>query len=283
VKDTWLIVGADGLLGGELRRDCLRRGSAVAGTSFLPLAGSQGIVHLDLSKPASSWPKLPRCRAAVLCAAITNLEQCKRQPEMTRQVNVVQTALLAEQLAASGAFVVFISSNLVFDGTNPMRNPNEPTCPMTEYGRQKAEAEAAILRLGQRCAVVRLTKVFHRSLPVLSGWREKLRHGQVITPFSDYLFSPVPLERVIEALGRVAENEQGGVWQVSAREDVSYADLATQLATHDGSDSALVQPIPTPPGTLEHLPRFTTLDTARLEETFNLKLPTALEALRSAL
>ena len=150
MSDRVLIVGADGLLGGTLRRHLQRAGHEVAATSLLSVPDSQNVLHLDLTQPPETWPELPACRAVVLCAAITSLEQCRANPAGTRLVNVTRTLALLEGLAQKGTFVVFISSNLVFDGSKPGRQADEPVCPRTEYGRQKAEAEAALLRLRTR-------------------------------------------------------------------------------------------------------------------------------------
>lgn len=283
VSDPWLIIGADGLIGSMLRRDWCKHGFSVAATSLRPLADNQGAVILDLSQPAVMWPDLPRCRVAVIAAAITNLEQCRQQPAATREVNVAQTVRLAERLAEQGAFVVFISSNLVFDGTRPCRQPAERVCPVSEYGRQKAEAEAALLKLGERCAVVRLTKVFHGDLGLIKAWREQLRKGQIIRPFSDYLCAPITLDCVTEAIRLVAQSSRSGIWQVSASEDISYAEIAAQLAGCGGFDAALVQPTTAPRDKSEHLPRFTTLDTRQLEETFDFHIPSARQTVEAIL
>ena len=87
-------------------------------------------------------------------------------------------ARLAQALSASGAFPVLLSTNLVFDGTVPYRGPDDPVCPRTEYGRQKAAAERAVLAAGG--AVVRLTKVLGPDDPLVTGWVARLRRGEPV-------------------------------------------------------------------------------------------------------
>lgn len=99
-------------------------------------------------------------------------------------LDVVGTLRLAHLLAEHGCFVVVISSNLVIDGIKPFRLPDEPTCPRTEYGRQKAEVEAALANLGDRAALIRLTKVFHARMPLTLGWVQSLREGKPIRLFA---------------------------------------------------------------------------------------------------
>ncbi len=55
-----------------------------------------------------------------------------------------KTSLLIKRLVAVGIFVVFISSNAVFDGTIPFVRADQPVNPKTAYGRQKAAAEEAL-------------------------------------------------------------------------------------------------------------------------------------------
>jgi len=264
MSDRLLVVGADGLLGGALWRYWLAAGRPVLATSLLEIPEAGPVVRLDLNQGEEAWPKLPACRAAVLCAAIAGLAQCRQQPAATRRVNVTQTLALARRLADQGCFVVFLSTNLVFDGSRPWRRADEPTCPMTEYGRQKAEAEAGLATLGDRAAVVRLTKVFHPDLPLLRGWRESLQAGRPIQPFADVVCAPIRLEATIRCLAQVAERCLPGIWQLSATADISYAAIAQRLARHGGCDPALVRPQPARTAAdLEHKPRFTTLDATR--------------------
>ena len=44
-----------------------------------------------------------------------------------------------------GAYVVFISTDYVFDGTKPPYKPGDPTCPLNKYGVSKADGEKVVL------------------------------------------------------------------------------------------------------------------------------------------
>ncbi len=272
MSERLLIVGVDGSLGGTLRRHLQQSGREVAATSLLRVPDPHGVIHLDLTQPPETWPELPACRAVVLCAAITNLEQCRANPAATRLVNVTRSLALLERLAARGAFVVFISSNLVFDGSKPMRQLDEPVCPRTEYGRQKAEAETALLRLRDQAAIVRLTKVIHPDLPLMRGWVQSLREGKPISPFQDFVCSPITLDATIGAIAEVATQRRAGIWQLSASADITYAGIAQQLAARGGFNPALVQPVSARSAALEHLPQHSTLDSSRPQRELGFEL-----------
>ena len=272
VNGSTLIVGAEGLLGGALSRFWRRTGREVVATSLRIL--EEGAVHLDIAQPEETWPVLPKCSAAVLCAGITDLERCRRDPAGTRWVNVTQTLKLAHRLAGQGCFVVFLSSNLVFDGSKPLRHPAEPTCPKTEYGHQKAEAEAGLARLGNRFGVVRLTKVFHSEMPLVRGWIQSLSDGKPIHPFADFMCSPISLETTIRAVATVAENQLNGIWHLSSSADITYAGIAQHIAGRQKFDATLVQPVSCrEAATLEHRPLYTTLDATRSQKELGFEIP----------
>ena len=274
MSERRLVIGADGLLGGALRAHWRRAHGAVTGTSLLPVEGDPEVIPLNLAEGPARWPVLPVARAAVLCAAITSLEACRHDPAGTRAVNVEQTLALARRLADQGCFVVFVSSNLVFDGARPRRHPDEAACPHTEYGRQKAAAEAGLASLGDRVAIVRLTKVWHSGLGLLRGWRRDLERGEPICPFTDLTCAPITLETVVRVLAQVADEARSGIWQLSATADVSYAAIAGRLAERLGCPSALVQPVAAAPrGRLEHCPVHTTLDAGRAASLLGVPAP----------
>lgn len=268
----WLIVGGDSTIGAALAR---RAGRRAIGTSRRP--ASDNVLSLDLASDPASWVLPEGIEVAFLCAAVTSIEACRTQPTETRRVNVERTLALARLLAARGVHVVFLSTNQVFDGTQPHRLASDPTCPQTEYGRQKAEAERGILDLGG--AVVRLTKVMAEVPPLFRSWDAALREGRTIESFEDLYFSPIPLDVVSRTLVEVGARRLAGIVQVSGDRDVSYADVAKRIA----ADRDLVQPVSVASKGIrpEAAPRFTTLDCSRLTHELGIAIPTVSETIDS--
>ncbi len=237
-----LVIGGDGLIGHALTRRLAGQRQEVLATTRRPDHVSPARLLLDLSCDAPNWRPPPDCSVAFLCAAITSQEQCLRDPAGTEQVNVTRTLELARCLFEAGIFVVFLSTNLVFDGANPMSKISDAPSPQTEYGRQKALAEQSLLALGSRVAVVRLTKVFHGGMPLLQKWAKALRQGETIFPLNDLRCSPVSLDFVLHALDRIGGKFASGIFQVSGERDVAYAEIAADLARRLNVDERLVQP-----------------------------------------
>jgi len=83
---------------------------------------------------------------------------CERKPKEIRTINVFGTIELIKKLNKGKPHLVFILTNQVFDGKNPMQKPDAPRNPINEYGRQKAEVERFVENLSNTC-ILRLTKV----------------------------------------------------------------------------------------------------------------------------
>ncbi len=277
-----LIVGANGLIGRALFDELQRQNRRAVGTVHRLDAMTSGTIHLDLTSEPSTW-KLPEdIRVAFLCAGITSLEACRREPRRTALINVERTQVLAETLAERGVFTIAFSTNLVFDGSLPHSKAEEHLNPQTEYGRQKAALENGLTHLGQNVSVVRLTKILGNRMPLFEGWCGNLRNGQVIHPFADMRFAPVPLTFLVRALLEIATRRCTGVIQISPQDEITYADAARLLLEELRAAPECLQAIRWADEELrlEHVPTHTTLDASRLQHELGTTPPTAVEAVR---
>lgn len=284
LKPAILVVGSDGLIGGALLERLKRAGDSVLGTTRRLDAVSTDNLFLDLSASVDSWQPPCDVSAAVICAGISKIDRCALEPEATRRVNVEGVYQLARNLTERGAFVVYLSTNQVFDGSRPNRLQEETPSPMTEYGRQRAEAEGRLLALGDATSVVRLTKVAQPSMPLLQGWVDALRRNEPIHPFKDMVMAPVPLYFVVTALEQIIKERVAGIIQISGEKDITYAQAAYYLAQRAGASEELVQPISVKDAGIpaEAAPVFTTLDTRRLREELGLAPPCVWTTIDSA-
>src|SRR3954452_4443791 len=112
----WLVTGASGLLGGYLLRQLRAAGESVvawsrshAGESFTPV---------DLADPTAVAAAFHSAAPDVVlhAAALARVGDCHRDPAGARRINTDGTRLLAELAADAGARLVFVSTDLVFDG-----------------------------------------------------------------------------------------------------------------------------------------------------------------------
>ena len=274
-----LVVGADGMLGRRLVTGLELGGRCVwASTRRRTRLGDREI-FLDLAEPACE-PQLPlnSIETAVLCAGATSMERCRLEPAATRRINVENTIALARRLVDAGVFVVFLSSNAVFDGQTAFPKAADRTNPQTEYGRQKAQAEEQLLRLGDGITVVRFSKIIPPDMPLISGWASDLRAGKVIHPFSDSVMAPVSSTFAVELLIRLVTRQLPGIVQASASNDMTYESAARYVAAKLTASVKLIEPISYTQMGISFVPKHTTLDASRLVEV-QLEAPSPTHAL----
>jgi dTDP-4-dehydrorhamnose reductase len=260
-----LVIGGDGTLGRALVAAGHAGPVAVWHTTRRGDDVGQSRFQLDLADPEIQW-RLPQqpFSTVFLSAGVTSIQTCEAQPEVTRRVNVVQPLLLAQRLWDQGAFVVCLSSSTVFDGQTPFATPTDDTKPVSEYGRQKLALERGLLALGERVAIIRLSKVIAPNNALFSGWRNDLLSGQVIRPFSDMAVAPVSLPFAVAAVHHIARSREAGVHHISAAADVSYADLANHMASVLQAPAALVCPRSAAGTHVGFWPKFAALDCSAL-------------------
>jgi dTDP-4-dehydrorhamnose reductase len=257
-----LVLGADGLIGEELLRRLRERGWEAVGTRH-GTVGNSAEVQFDLADtPAAllNAPPLRKLRSekrwvAFLVAAITGYARCEQDPIATRCINVTNSINLARDLVESGALVIYPSSSAVFgEATGRCDEASLPSA-ISEYGRQKADAEKGMLRLiGQASgrggvAVARLTKVV-AARDMVGKWIETLRGGGVIEAATDLLLCPISLPFAAHGLIEIAATGRSGVYHLSGEGVISYFDFAMRLADALGAGRTQVRPVEIGPTTM---------------------------------
>lgn len=272
----YLIVGSDGSIGSALLRN-LPPGEALGTSRRTPAPENQ--IFLDCGGDLRDWPIPDGVQVVINCAAVARLEACKRDPQGSRRVNVESVVTLAEKCAEAGVFFIHLSTDKVFSGQRPRMPVDAPFAPTTEYGRQKADAERPLLSMlsagAPLLAIIRLTKVLPPGMALLRSWRESLEAGQVIRPFADMTLAPVSLPFVVQMITLVAERKCSGLFQLSGDRDISYAELAGELAKYLSADSELVQPVEAAKTNLyeETIPPYTSLDTSQTTAVLGVSIP----------
>lgn len=274
MKDNfqYFIVGAGGMIGSSLASSFKSDTEKVIKADVWKGDADGDSIFLDLASDSSAWILPQRIKTAYICAGITKLDACRNDPDGSFRVNVEGTLKLIEMMIDRGAFVVFLSSNQVYDGTIPHVSAEEPHSPLCEYGRQKAAVEKVLMQIPEHAAIVRLSKVIGPN-SIFSLWAKNLISNQAIYPFTDMVVSPVDLNTVISVLKAVGKFQLGGIWQISGEQDISYCEAAYWGGNILEVDIRIIQPcsINDVEIDLEVNPPNTTMDTSRIVEELCIK------------
>jgi len=275
-----LIVGGDSEIAGVTAAHLRAQGHDVLSTTRRPDRVAGDRPFLDLANLVDDWPIPDGVGAACLCAAIARLNDCAKDPEGSARVNVTGISTLADRLLSRGIAVLFLSTDKVFDGTRPHVPADTPPCPVSEYGRQKAAAEAMLvgrLQKGEPVAILRLAKIVSPGMDLLRGWMASLKAGKPIRAFHDMHMAPTPVVQVAEAIEHLLAQPAPGIFQLTGPRDIAYSEIAYYLARWLGADNQLVEPVSAysaglPPGSTA---ANTTLDSSALRQRFGIAVADA--------
>jgi nucleoside-diphosphate-sugar epimerase len=275
-----ILIGGDSEIGAATARTMGERNIAgVTTTRRRDLAGAER-PFLDLKAPLGDWRPPEGIRSACICVAVARLAGCAADPAGSAYINVTQTLTLIDHLLARDIHVLFLSTNQVFDGNQADVPADAPHSPISEYGRQKAQVEAALIghrARGAPVAILRLAKVVSPHMMLIRDWIGALRQGKPIRAFHDMTMAPVPAALASDVILALMQNRAEGIFQLTGPRDVSYADTGRYLAARLGAPPLLVgetsaldngQPVGS-------TPRHTTLDPSAIHEYLALKCPDA--------
>lgn len=233
-----LLTGASGLLGGYLDPALRASGATVIPVSHTTHPAPDG-VSCDLTDASATSRLLDRFAPDVIvhAAALTDVDRCEAEPDVADNVNRRSTELLA----ASGARIVFVSTDSVFDGTRGHYSEDDTPAPVNEYARSKLRAEQHVTDTGRGIAV--RTNFFGRSSQGhgLAEWLlRELAAGRQVVGFEDVVISPLYCRDTAEALAEIALSDATGVLHLGGDSVNKYA-FGILIAEHFGFDPSLVR------------------------------------------
>ena len=164
------VMGASGLLGAAVSRECIARGHqlhAFAKRDWAEPKGTYRVTSLPLEdfnylirQLFDLWPD-----AVVNCAAISSPDLVDQNPEFARKINVEVARRLAEISSHLGARYLHVSSDMVFPGQSAPYRSTDKTNPLSEYGQQKLDAEIETLEVSDENLVVLRTTLINGNSP----------------------------------------------------------------------------------------------------------------------
>lgn len=108
--------------------------------------------------------KAYRPDAVIHCSAWTAVDKAEDEPERVEAVNADGTRNIAEACKKIGAKMLYLSTDYVFPGTGDrFYEPNDPTGPLSVYGRTKLAGELAVRKLLEKYFIVRISWVFGKN------------------------------------------------------------------------------------------------------------------------
>jgi dTDP-4-dehydrorhamnose reductase len=226
-----LITGAAGMLGTDVQL-----AAAAEGHEAVALARTA----LDISDRDAVMAAVAQAQpdAVINCAAYTNVDGAEADPDAAGAANSSGPGFLAEAIAGTGAWLVHVSTDYVFDGTKTSPYlESDPTGPRSVYGSTKLLGERAIaIAAPQTHTIVRSSWLFGTAGSCFPATMLRLAgEHDTLTVVDDQVGCPTFTGHLAPALVELATRTHApGVMHLAASGDCSWYQFAVEImrATH---------------------------------------------------
>jgi dTDP-4-dehydrorhamnose reductase len=233
-KPTVFVTGAGGLLGGQVAWTFAERGVNVIAATH---------AHLDITDPDKVRTSIIQADPGVVIngAGMTDVDACESDPDRAFAINALGAENLAVAARETGAAIVHVSSDYVFDGAKGSYVEDDQTNPIQVYGRSKLEGEERVRAATPWHFIVRSAWIYgaggknfiSKHLPRL------LASGEPINAVDDQCGSPTYAPDLAEALTKLVETLDYGTYHVVNEGTCSFADVAEAALEIVGASNEL--------------------------------------------
>jgi len=239
VTDRWLIVGAGGQLGTDLRRVLADRDVVALSRTSLDVTDEQA-VHDAVVDAAPDF--------VVNAAAYTAVDAAEADEDAAFAANATAPWLLATACAATGARLVHVSTDYVFAGdADAPYDEAAPTAPKSAYGRTKLAGEHAVLERSAKNYVVRTAWVYgHDGANFVKTMAKLERERDTVSVVDDQRGSPTWAYELAGGLVALASSgAPGGIYHCTNSGETTWFGFTQAIFEELGADPARVLPTTT--------------------------------------
>lgn len=255
-----LITGANGFVGNSLLKSFKREGFLVVG---LDLSNKNGkdINICNVADSDSLIKELESFQPDIIihCAAIKNLPECEENKELSFRCNVLSTEYIVQYAKQNRTKLIYISSDVVFDGKEGNYSTSSPVRPINWYGKTKCFSELLVQQLENfaicRTALIigNLNKFYKQILnselnnevlinqTVLPQYiYNKLFNDKTVTLQDEIISNPTPIELLIKFIFQIIKEDRVGIFNTAGPNSVSRYEFGRIIATNFKLNSNLI-------------------------------------------
>ena len=177
--------------------------------------------------------------------AMTDVDHCERDKSSATEINAKSTEIIAKECSNQNSFLVYLSTDYVFDGSSGMYKETDTTNPIGHYGKSKLDGERSVENFSSEYCIARTSTPFglqskKKSFPT---WIiENLEQKNQINVLTDQITSPTYIPNLSQMLIEIAERKITGILHVSGASKMSRYDMACMIADKLDYDQSLLNP-----------------------------------------
>ena len=268
-----LIIGADGMLGGELFRTFKGKDVCIGST----------IQELDISDYDRTIETIKRLEPQVVInvAAFTMVDLCEQEKEKAFAVNAQGAKNVAIGCREIGAKCIYLSTDYVFDGKkNTPYGEDDPPNPISVYGLSKFQGEEYIEEILDDYLIIRSSWLFAKEGTNFVNTIIKLsREKNELTMVNDQKGSPTYTKDLSQAISLLVEKDLKGIFHITNSGCCTWFEFAQKILDLIGSSMKLIPISSSHCGRAAQRPHNSVLNCEKLKEKTGLIMPNWKDAL----
>ncbi|SEO71991.1 dTDP-4-dehydrorhamnose reductase [Propionispora vibrioides] len=221
-----LVTGAKGQLGIEVAKQ--------SGEHDLILAGREDLDITDAWQVSSCLREV-KPDAVIHCAAYTNVDGAESDEDGAFQVNAVGAQNMAAGCLETGARLVYVSTDYVFDGTKQgLYREFDSVNPQTVYGQTKWQGEELVRQILGRHYVVRTAWLYGEGKNFVRTMLQLAEKQHTLRVVADQVGTPTSTVDVARAIYRLLDSDAYGTYHASCQGQCSWYDFACEIFRQAG-------------------------------------------------
>ena len=247
VKLKFLVTGSAGLIGRQVVKD-LSETHEVFSCYNKSKPEHGNIIKMDLlnNEMISNVMSEKKPDVVIHLGAMTAVDLCDTQQDNALKINSQATEILAKECSKINSFMVYVSTDYVFDGNTGMYEENDTTNPLGFYGKSKLLGEKSIQNFSSNWCIARTSTPFglhptKKSFPI---WViENLQKQKQIDVLTDQFTSPTYVPSLSRMLIEISERHLTGIIHVAGASKISRYEMASLVSDKLGLDGKLLREI----------------------------------------
>ncbi len=278
-----LVTGSNGQLGSEIRQ--LEKQYPAFTFTYTD------VDELDLTdeKAVDNFLKNGQFDFCINCAAYTAVDKAEDDRGLARLINATAVEYLTKACATHHTFLVHISTDYVFDGTNYRPYvETDPPSPNSFYGLTKREGEEAVEKFTDKCLIIRTSWLyssfgnnFVKTMLRLGKEREEL--GVVVDQIGTPTYAGDLARAILDILCSKKIKERVNIYHYSNEGVISWYDFAQAIIRESGTDCKINAIESKDFPAKANRPFYSVLNKAKIKKDFGLEVPYWLESLKLVL
>ena len=276
VKLKFLVTGSAGLVGQQVVKYLSKSNQVFSCyNESKPEYGDS--VKMDLKNYEMISSVLTEIKPDVVIhlGAMTGVDLCEKEESMAFDINTKATEIIAKECSKLNSFLVYVSTDYVFDGNFGMYKEDDVANPLGFYGKSKLEGEKVVQNFSTNWCIARTSTPFglHPTKKSFPMWViENLQKQKQIDILIDQFTSPTYIPNLSRMLIEISERRITGIIHTAGASKISRYQMASMVSDKLNLDSTLLKQISINKMTwVAQRPKDSSLDVSRASSILNEK------------